>query len=71
MIRFKNSNEAISYGERATLDQVIELKRLRDKALAMFNTAFSKGDMDKALELSFKSQFMREALEAATEKRCH
>jgi len=70
-IKFNNSDDAVRYGAKATLNQIIELKRLRSEAISLCKVEAGRGDMNKALEMAFNSQFYREAIEAAIGKRCH
>jgi len=65
-IEFKNTQEAIAYGKKATPTQIKELKRLRIASKGKCRVEQRKGNTNAALAIAFQAQFYREALEAAT-----
>ena len=66
---FKNTNEAIEFGKTANIDQVYKMVKQRQELLNKIKTIHAKedpsdADMQEGLSLSFKAQFLREALES-------
>jgi len=66
MLEFRNTQEAVAFGQKATRSQVKELKRLQEISKNVFHFESRNGDLDAALAEAFRAQFYREALEAAT-----
>jgi len=64
-LEFKNTQEAIAYGRKATPTQIKELKRLRIASKDKCRADQYKGNINTALATAFRAQFYREALEAA------
>lgn len=64
-IEFKDTKEAIAFGRKATPLQVKELKRLLKTSRYICRFETRAGNIDVALVEAFRTQFYREALEAA------
>ena len=61
--KFKNTQEALLFGEKATVEQVVELKRLREVTTKEFTATLKAEEFNKAMEKATESQFYGEALE--------
>ena len=65
---FHSTEEAIAFGDKATPEQVKELKRLREETLAEGKKLFAEKKMQEATNIAVKAQFYREATEAYEKK---
>jgi len=61
---FKTTGEAEAFGEKATLEQITELKRLRKESEAKYYTLAGEGKQAEADKEALKAQLYREAYEA-------
>jgi len=59
-----NTTQAIEFGEKATPEQITELKRLREEAIERYNVLLEKDELDEASKEATKGQLYREAYEA-------
>lgn len=62
---FKGTDDAVRFGEKATPLEVEELTKLWEKTIDRAKKFLAKGDLENAMHLAHKSQFFREAIEAA------
>ena len=62
MIKLKNTQDAISFGENATPKQISKIQVYRIKFEDKYNKALKEKDLDKALKYSHAAQLMSEAI---------
>ena len=63
--KFKNTEDAINFGETATPQQILQLRKARKRALNISDALITKGKHQQALDKVFTAQFYREAIEAS------
>jgi len=63
--KFKNTENAINFGESAPPQQTLHLRKARERALNISDALITKGDYQRALNKAFIAQFYREAIEAS------
>lgn len=61
---FTDTSQAIAFGEKATPEQITELKRLREESETRYAELTEEGKLDEAGEEDFRAQLYREAFEA-------
>ena len=66
--KFKTTQDALIFGEKATVEQIAELKRLKDIAYKESTVARKAKDFQKAGDLGYEGQLYREALEVVEKK---
>ena len=66
--KLKTTQEALLFGEKATVEQVAELKRLKEIAYKESKIALKTEDFDRAMSKATESQLYREALEVVEKK---
>jgi hypothetical protein len=59
-----NTTQAIEFGEKATPEQITELKRLRKEALEQYSALLEEDKLNEAGKEALKAQLYREAFEA-------
>lgn len=59
-----DTTQAIEFGKKATPEQIIELKRLREESETRYHDLTKEGKLDEAGEEAFRVQLYREAYEA-------
>ena len=62
--KFKNTKDAINFGETATPQQITELHKAREYALNVSDILIRKGNYKQALDKAFTAQFYRKVIEA-------
>jgi len=62
---FESTEDAMAYGKAATPDQLIEVRSQLSDSLTAGVRAYAADDIDSSLQIAFRSQFLRETLEAA------
>ena len=63
-MKFTCTEEALTYGRKATKEEIKELEEKRHAALWLAARARERGDLNEALQHAFCAQFYREAIEA-------
>lgn len=59
-----DTTQAMAFGEKATPEQITELKRLRKESEKQYHIFVEEGKNDEAIEEAFRGQLYREAFEA-------
>ena len=62
---FKSTGEAVAFGEKATPEQITELKRLRQESLDKYEVLEKQDKLNEAIIEATKGQLYRESFEAA------
>ena len=66
--KFKSTEEALLFGEKATVEQVTELKKLKEVITKESKIALKANKFDRAMEKATEAQLYREALEVVEKK---